>query len=68
MTDTMQDEFAIRTLVDNWAVYRDSGQWKQLRSVWHEDGAMQATWFYGTADQFVAGSTAAWGAWAGSAS
>ncbi len=55
-----QDELEIRRLIESWAIWRDSGQWEQLRSVWHDDGAMQATWFYGTADQFVAGSKAAW--------
>ncbi len=60
MTDTMQDELEIRRLIENWVVWRDSGDWTRLRSVWHEDGAMQATWFYGTADEFVAGSRGAW--------
>ncbi len=60
MSATMQDEFNIRTLIENWVMWRDSGDWARLRSVWHEDGAMQATWFYGTADEFVAASRGAW--------
>jgi SnoaL-like domain len=59
LTEALQDEFAIRKLIESWAVWRDSGDWVRLRSVWHEDGAMQATWFYGTADEFVARSSAA---------
>ncbi len=60
MSSAMQDQFEIRTLVENWVLWRDSGDWDRLRSVWHDDGAMQATWFYGTADQFVAASRSAW--------
>ena len=54
------DELEIRQLIENWVIWRDSGQWTRLRTVWHDDGAMQATWFYGTADQFIQGSMAAW--------
>ena len=60
MSTKMQDEFEIRSLLENWVVWRDSGDWVRLRSVWHDDGAMQATWFYGTADEFVVGSRGAW--------
>ena len=56
----MQDEFNIRTLIEKWVVWRDAGDWVKLRSVWHDDGTMQATWFYGTADEFVAASRGAW--------
>jgi hypothetical protein len=27
--------------------------WDRFRTVWHEDGRMMATWFRGTADEFV---------------
>ena len=60
MYQAMQDEFEIRRLIEDWVLWRDSGDWARLRSVWHEDGAMQATWFYGTADEFVAASRGAW--------
>ena len=60
MVDIDQDEFSIRRLIDSWAVWRDSGKWESLRSVWHSDGAMQATWFHGTADEFIAASRGAW--------
>ncbi len=60
MPEATQDEFGIRKLIENWVVWRDSGDWVRLRSVWHDDGKMQATWFFGTADEFVAGSRGAW--------
>jgi hypothetical protein len=47
------DRQAIRDLIESWVVWRDSGDWIRLRSVWHDDGRMIATWFQGTADQFI---------------
>jgi hypothetical protein len=52
-SDQMQDRQAIRDLVEGWAVWRDAGDWARLRGCWHDDGRMIATWFQGTADQFV---------------
>lgn len=43
----------IRDIVENWAVWRDAGDWERFRTVWHPDGRMMATWFQGTADQFI---------------
>jgi hypothetical protein len=44
---------AIRELVENWVLWRDAGEWERFRTVWHPDGHMMATWFQGTADQFI---------------
>ena len=60
MSDVTQDELNIRKLIENWAIWRDSGSWEQLRTVWHKGGTMQATWFYGTGDEFVQASQGAW--------
>src|SRR5690349_13125262 len=51
---------AIAALVNNWAVWRDSGDWERFRSVWHDDGRMMATWFQGSADAFIAASREGW--------
>jgi hypothetical protein len=48
------ERLAIRELVENWAVWRDAGDWERFRTVWHTDGRMMATWFQGTADEFIA--------------
>jgi len=53
MGDGMQDRLAIRELVENWAVWRDAGDWDRFRTVWHDDGRMMATWFQGSADDFI---------------
>lgn len=57
MTD-MEERLAIRELVENWAVWRDAGDWERFRTVWHDDGVMMATWFQGTCDEFIAVSRA----------
>jgi hypothetical protein len=47
------DRLAIRDLVERWAVWRDAGDWERFRTVWHDDGRMMATWFQGSADDFI---------------
>ena len=54
----MQDKLAIAEVVQNWAVWRDAGDWERFRTVWHPDGWMSATWFQGPAEQFIAVSKA----------
>jgi hypothetical protein len=49
-----EDRFAITQVVQQWAVARDTGDWESLRSAFHRDGTMTATWFSGPADDFVA--------------
>ena len=50
----IEDQRQIRELVENWALWRDALMWDRFRTVWHDDGRMMATWFQGTADQFIA--------------
>ena len=49
----VEDQRAIRHLVENWAVWRDALMWDRFRTVWHDDGRMMATWFQGSADEFI---------------
>ncbi len=60
MDSTQQDRLAIRDLIENWAVWRDAGDWDRFRTVWFDDGRMMATWTQGTADEFIAISKAGW--------
>jgi hypothetical protein len=53
MTDVSADRLIIRQLVEDWAVLRDARMWERFRTVWHEDGVMQATWFQGSRDEFI---------------
>ncbi len=48
-----EDTLAIREVIENWALWRDAGDWDRFASVWHEDGWMTATWFQGPAQQFI---------------
>jgi SnoaL-like domain len=52
--DLTADRLAIRETVENWALWRDSGEWERFRTVWHADGWMTATWFQGPAEEFIA--------------
>ena len=49
----IEDKRVIRELIENWAVWRDALMWDRFRTVWHDDGRMMATWFQGTADEFI---------------
>lgn len=53
MSETTADKQAIRELVENWVIWRDSGDWDRFRTVWHDDGRMMATWFQGSAEEFI---------------
>ena len=50
----MSDTQVIKDLVENWVVWRDAGDWERFRGVWHDDGRMMATWFQGSAGDFIA--------------
>src|SRR5665213_3353657 len=54
------ERLAIRDLIENWALWRDAGFWEKFRTVWHDDGRMMATWFQGTADEFIAVNREGW--------
>ena len=49
----MDDKAAIVEVVQNWALWRDAGDWERFRTVWHDDGWMTATWFQGPAEKFI---------------
>jgi hypothetical protein len=54
------ERLAIRELIENWAVWRDAGDWKRFRTVWTDDGRMEATWFQGGAESFIRVSREGW--------
>lgn len=53
MDQQLLDRLAIRDLVENWAVWRDAGDWERFATVWHDEGWMSATWFQGPALDFM---------------
>jgi hypothetical protein len=50
---SLEDRLQIIDTVNNWALWRDAGDWERFRTVWHDDGWMSATWFQGPASQFI---------------
>jgi len=53
MSNEAADRALIRELVENWALWRDAGDWERFQTVWHEDAVMMATWFQGPATEFI---------------
>ena len=49
----LSDKLDIVEVVQNWALWRDAGDWERFRTVWHDDGWMSATWFQGPAAEFI---------------
>jgi hypothetical protein len=54
------DQVEIAALVQNWALWRDTGDWAKLRTTVHPDATMTATWFHGPFEDFIAAAQAAW--------
>lgn len=53
MNQEYLDRAVIRELIENWALWRDAGDWDRFATVWHDDGVMMATWFQGAAKEFI---------------
>lgn len=48
------DRSAIVNAVACWALWRDSGRWDQLASLYTPDAIQHTTWFVGPASEFIA--------------
>jgi len=59
-THDLQDQVAISTLMQRWALARDTGDWEALRDTAHPGAAMTTTWFDGTFEAFVESCRASW--------
>jgi len=53
MSHVTDDKVAIREVIENWALWRDAGDWERFATVWHDDAWMTATWFQGPASRFI---------------
>ena len=60
METALLDRLHIREVVQNWALWRDAGDWERFRSVWHPEARMMATWFQGPAERFIEVSREGW--------
>lgn len=53
MDASFSKRLAITEVVNNWALWRDAGHWDRFRTVWAPNGWMSATWFQGSAEDFI---------------
>jgi hypothetical protein len=58
----MDDRAEIERRINEWVIFRDSGDFDRLRELWSADGTITTTWFSGSADDFVAHSRRMFGA------
>src|ERR1700759_2909161 len=47
------DHAQIRALTENWALWRDAGDWDRFATLWHPDGRMEATWLQAGYEEFI---------------
>jgi hypothetical protein len=47
------DRAAVREAVEHWGLWRDSGRFEQLRSLYTPDAIVHTTWFVGSAAEFI---------------
>ena len=50
----------IRDLLENWIIWRDSGDWVRFETLWHDDAIMCATWRQSNAADFIRGCQESW--------
>jgi SnoaL-like domain len=50
---------AIVQVIDDWAMWRDTGRWNRLRETFTPEATMCTTWFVGAASEFIDRSIAA---------
>lgn len=55
------DREAIRSVIADWALFRDTGRFESLRALFAPAATIQTTWFEGSADEFVDRSKASFG-------
>ncbi|MBN8939016.1 MAG: nuclear transport factor 2 family protein [Rhizobiales bacterium] len=60
MNQDIIERLAIRDLVQNWALWRDAGDWERFATCWHPEARMAATWYQGLASDFIKMSREGW--------
>src|SRR5262245_29033157 len=48
----------ITELLQNWLLWRETADWDRSATVWHDAGHMSASWFDGSATDFIEASRA----------
>ncbi|HEY2532753.1 MAG TPA: nuclear transport factor 2 family protein [Xanthobacteraceae bacterium] len=52
-TAELSDRMACAELIQAWGIFRDQGQWNELRGTFTPDGHISVSWFRGPFAQFV---------------
>ena len=52
-TTAALDRQIIREVIEHWVIWRDAGMWDKFRTLWHDGGVMNATWFQGSVEDFI---------------
>ena len=56
----MDNKQEILDLIQNWVLWRDTGDWKRFETLWLPEGRMHATWFQGPAKDFISANQKGW--------
>ncbi len=59
-TSSLTDTFEIRQLIEDWVLWRDTGDWDRLATTWHPEGRIVTTWCVSSGEEFVGRSRGAW--------
>lgn len=61
MTTDSLDQGDVRRTLEEWGVFRDSGQWQALEGLFHPDGVIRVAWYEGHFKGFIERSKASFG-------
>ena len=53
MSEDLLERLTIRELIENWVLWRDANEWERIRTLWHPEGRMMATWTQGGFEEFI---------------
>jgi hypothetical protein len=60
MHDDLLRRLQVAQLIQDWAVWRDAGDWDRFAACWAPEGRMIATWCQAPASVFIEASKAGW--------
>ena len=61
MTDVTAEKQLIRELAENWAIFRDSADWENFKTVWLPSATIETLWYQGPWEGYLERSRAGWG-------
>ncbi len=52
-SEQLFDRLAIRELIENWVLWRDSGDWERFAQLWRPHSRMNTSWYSASASEFI---------------